>query len=96
MGIEWNYGREDGGSWSIMLSPIDMAYPVNLKLHGIEDEVELDELVAPSITFAYGFADYPVNVGIAYQRGRTLDDVGESEEGYLIFLSFDMPLLQLF
>ena len=96
VGLEWNYGMEDGGSWSVMLSPIDMGYPINLKLHGIEDEVEFDELVAPSITFAYGFADYPINVGLGYQRGRTLDDVDEAEEGYLLFLSFDMPLLQLF
>ena len=96
VGLEWNYGTEDGGSWSIMLSPIDMGYPINLKLNGIEDEVELDELIAPSITFAYGFADYPVNLGIGYQRGRTLDDVQEAEEGVLLFLSFDMPLLQLF
>jgi len=96
VGLEWNYGMEDGGSWSVMLSPIDMGYPINLKLHGIEDEVEFDELVAPAITFAYGFADYPINVGLGYQRGRTLDDVDEAEEGYLLFLSFDMPLLQLF
>jgi len=96
VGLEWNYGTDDGGSWSIMLSPIDMGYPINLKLNGIEDDVELDELVAPSITFAYGFADYPINLGIGYQRGRTLDDVQEAEEGFLLFLSFDMPLLQFF
>ena len=96
VGLEWNYGTDDGGSWSIMLSPIDMGFPINLKLNGIEDEVELDELVAPSITFAYGFADYPLNLGIGYQRGRTLDDVEEAEEGFLLFLSFDMPLLQFF
>ena len=96
VGLEWNYGTDDGGSWSIMLSPIDMGYPVNLKLNGIEEDVELDELVAPSITFAYGFADYPINLGIGYQRGRTLEDVEKAEEGVLVFLSFDMPLLQLF
>ncbi len=96
VGLEWNYGTDDGGSWSIMLSPIDMGYPINLKLNGIEDEVELDELIAPSITFAYGFADYPINLGIGYQRGRTLDDVQEAEEGFLLFFSFDMPLLQFF
>ncbi len=96
VGIEFSYGFDNGGSWSLMLSPIDMAFPINLKLNGIEDEVEFDELIAPSITLAYGFQDYPFNIGIGYQRGRTLSDVGEAEEGYLLFVSFDMPLFRLY
>ncbi|MCP4493820.1 MAG: hypothetical protein GY820_41940 [Gammaproteobacteria bacterium] len=96
VGIEFNYGFDNGGSWSLMLSPIDMGFPINLKLNGIEDEIEFDEIIAPSITLAYGFQDYPFNVGIGYQRGRALSDVGEAEDGYLLFLSFDMPLFRLY
>lgn len=96
VGIEFNYGFDNGGSWSIMLSPIDMAYPINLKLNGIEEEVEFDELVAPSISFAYGLENYPITVGVGYQRGRTLNDVDKAEEGYLLFIGFDMPLLRLY
>jgi hypothetical protein len=40
-------GFAHGDSLSIMLSPIDMAYPVNLKLSGIEDDIEFDEIMAP-------------------------------------------------
>ncbi|MCP3687755.1 MAG: hypothetical protein GY784_05010 [Gammaproteobacteria bacterium] len=96
VGIEFSYGFDNGGSWSVLLSPIDMAFPINLKLSGIEEEVEFEELVAPSITLAYGFQDYPFNVGVGYQRGRTLGDVGAAEDGYLLFLSFDMPLFRLY
>ena len=89
-------GFAHGDSLSIMLSPIDMAYPVNLKLSGIEDDIEFDEIIAPSITLAYGFRNYPLNIGIGYQRGRKLADVGKSEERWLLFVSFDMPLFRIY
>ena len=96
VGLEYNYGRSDGASVSVMLSPIDMAYPVNLKLRGIEEDVEFDELIAPSLTVSYGFEDWPVNLGIGYQRGRRLADVDKTEEKWLLFLTFDMPLFRLY
>jgi hypothetical protein len=96
VGIEYNYGLGGGDSLSVMLSPIDMAYPVNLKLRGIEDDVEFDELIAPSLTLAYGIEKYPLNVGIGYQRGRRLDDVDKTEERWLLFVTFDMPLFRLY
>lgn len=96
VGIEYNHGLAGGDSLSVMLSPIDMAYPVNLKLRGIEEDVEFDELIAPALTLAYGFEEYPVNIGIGYQRGRRLDDVDKTEERWLLFVTFDMPLLRLY
>ena len=96
VGLEYNYGRSSGNSWSVMFSPIDMAYPVNLKLKGIDENVDFDDIVAPSLTIAYGFEDYPVNIGIGYQRGRKLNDVSESEERILFFISFDMPLFRMY
>ena len=96
VGLEYNYGYPDGHSWSVMLSPIDMAYPVNLKLRGIEEDVEFDELIAPSLAVAYGFEDLPVNAGIAYQKGRQLDDVDKTEEKWLLFVTFDLPLFRLY
>lgn len=96
VGIEYNHGFARGDSLSIMLSPIDMAYPINLKLSGIEDDVEFDEIMAPSLTLAYGFRKYPLNIGIGYQRGRKLADVGKSEERILLFVTFDMPLFRIY
>lgn len=96
VGFEYNYGLAGGGSWSVMLSPVDMAYPINLKLNGIKDKVDLDEIIAPSLTFAYGFENYPLNLGIGYQRGRTLGDIGKAEDTFLLFISFDMPLFRLY
>jgi hypothetical protein len=96
VGVEYNRGSSSGHSWSLMFSPFDMAYPVNLKLNGIEEKVDLDEIVAPSITIAYGLEDYPVNIGIGYQRGRMLEDTGKAEERLLLFISLDMPLFRLY
>ena len=96
IGIEYNFGRARGDSWSVMLSPIDMAYPVNLKLSGIEEDINFDELVAPSLTLAYGFREYPVNIGLGYQKGRKLDDVDKAEEKWLLFVTFDMPLFRIY
>ena len=96
IGIEYNVGRARGDSWSVMLSPIDMAYPVNLKLSGIEEDINFDELIAPSLTLAYGFREYPINIGVGYQKGRKLDDVDKSEEKWLLFVTFDMPLFRIY
>jgi len=96
VGIEFNYGASRGDSWSLMLAPIDMAYPINLKLNGIDDQVDFEEIFAPSVTLSYGLKDYPLNVGIGYQRGRTLEDVEKAEERLLLFVSFDMPLYRLY
>jgi hypothetical protein len=96
IGVEYNRGFDDGDSFSLMFSPFDMAYPVNLKLNGIEEDVDMDEIVAPSITFAYGFEGYPLNIGIGYQRGRRLEDTGKAEERLLLFISLDMPLFRLY
>ncbi len=96
IGVEYNYGLASGGSWSVMLSPIDMAYPINLKLNGIKEKVDLDEIIAPSLTVAYGFENYPLNIGLGYQRGRTLGDIGKAEDSFLLFISFDMPLFRLY
>jgi hypothetical protein len=96
VGVEYNRGFSGGHSWSLMFSPFDMAYPVNLKLNGIEQDVDMDEIVAPSLTIAYGLEDYPLNIGFGYQRGRMLEDVGEAEERFLLFISLDMPLFRLY
>ena len=95
IGLEYSRGLGNGDSVSLMVSPFDFGYPVNLKLNGIEEDVELDEIAAPSITLGYGFRDYPLILGLGYQKGRKFDNESETEERWLIFFSFDMPLLLL-
>ena len=75
-----------------MLSPVDFAYPVSLKLNGVEEDVELDEIIAPSISLAYGIKDYPVNIGIAFQKGKRFSVQNQEEKRILLFVAFDMPL----
>ncbi|HEX6928257.1 MAG TPA: hypothetical protein VF267_03335, partial [Gammaproteobacteria bacterium] len=91
IGFEMTYGTGKRGSLSLMVSPIDLGYPVSLKFNGIEEDVTFDEIFAPSVSLAYGFREYPVVLGIAYQRGRRIA-TGDAEERILLFAAFDMPL----
>jgi len=92
IGLEYANGNSDGSSWSIMLAPFDFGYPVSLKLNGIDKDVNLDEIVAPSIVFSYGVADWPLSIGVGYQRGRSFTATSDNEEKVFIHFSFDMPL----
>lgn len=96
VGVEFNYGLARGQSISLLLSPIDMAYPINLKINGSEDKVDINEIFAPSAALALGLKNYPLNFGLGYQRGRVLEDVNKAEERFLLFVSFDMPLFRLY
>ena len=96
IGLEYSYGMASGNSVSLMLSPIDMGYPINLKLQGIEKDVEFSELVAPSIALSWGLPKYPLTLGIGYQKGRRYSDINKTEARVLAFIAFDMPLFRLY
>ncbi|NRB39365.1 MAG: hypothetical protein HRU20_13000 [Pseudomonadales bacterium] len=96
VGLEYNWGLNGNGAISVMFSPLDMAYPVNLKLDGVEQSIEFDSIFAPSLSLAYGLENYPLNIGVSFQRGQTLEDVNETEERVLLFFGFDMPLFRLY
>lgn len=93
VGFEYSRGLHHGGSLSVMLSPVDFGYPVSLKLNGMEENIEFDEIAAPSISLAYGIKDYPVNIGIAFQKGKRFALQNQEEKRLLLFIAFDMPLL---
>jgi hypothetical protein len=92
VGFEFSKGLSDGSSISLMLSPVDFGYPVSLKLNGEVEDVESDDIIAPSISIAYGIKDYPVNVGLAFQKGRKFALQNKEEKRIMIFVAFDMPL----
>ncbi len=99
IGLEYSYGGLGWGwfdSISVMASPFDFGYPVNLKLSGTEDKFEFDEVIAPSLTFALGVRDYPLMLGLGYQRGREIEETGQTEDRVLLFVTFDMPLFNLY
>jgi hypothetical protein len=96
IGLEYSYGTDSGDSFSIMLAPIDMGYPINLKLQGIEKKVEFSELVAPSVSLSWGLPKYPLTLGIGYQKGRQYNGMNKTEERILAFIAFDMPLFRLY
>lgn len=92
-GVNWLNGSLR--SVSVMFSPVDFGHPINLKLNDLEDDFELDEIIAPSVTFAVGLNDYPLTLGVGYQKGRQLEASNESENRVILFFAFDMPLLNL-
>jgi len=100
IGLEYSRGVNwfDGNirSASVMFSPVDFGHPINLKLNNIEEDFELDEIIAPSIAFSLGLEDYPLNFGIGYQKGRQLTASSETENRVILFFAFDMPLLSLY
>lgn len=99
IGLEYSRGVDWFGgsirSASIMFSPVDFGHPVNLKLNDIEEDFELDEIIAPSVTFALGLDDYPLTFGVGYQKGRELELSSGTENRLILFFAFDMPLLNL-
>ena len=92
IGFEFSKGLNSGASISLMLSPVDFGYPISLKLNGEVEDVEFDDIFAPSISVAYGIKDYPVNVGLAFQKGRKFALQNKQEKRIMIFVAFDMPL----
>ena len=91
IGIEYSRGLSNGGSFGLLLAPFDFGYPVSLNINGLEDDYELDDVFAPSLSLLYGFSDTPVSAGLAYQFGKKINQQ-ETEERIFIHISFDMPL----
>ena len=92
IGLEYSSALGDGSSLSIMVAPFDFGYPVSLKLSGLTEDIEFDEIVAPSINLNYGLKNYPLAIGLGYQKGRAFESSRANEEKVFIHISFDMPL----
>ncbi|MGD8639347.1 MAG: hypothetical protein PVG89_01895 [Gammaproteobacteria bacterium] len=96
IGLEYSYGFRWGTSLSFMVAPFDFGYPVTLKLNGDTENLQLEDVVAPAAYLTLGIKDYPLNVGIGYQRGAKIQGVDEAEKRILLFIAFDMPLFTLY
>lgn len=99
IGLEYTFGwwnRSYIDSLSIMIAPVDFGYPISLKLNGIEEDVELDELIAPSITISAGAKDIPLTYGVGFQSGAKIRNTNQEENRVFLFIAFDMPLMDLF
>lgn len=101
IGIEWSRGCQagssficpGGGSFSLMVAPVDFSHPINLELKEVSEEVSLDDIYVIGIYAAWGLKDLPIAIGAGWQRGRSLvSDSGEDEDRVLMFLALDMPL----
>ncbi|MDB2374380.1 hypothetical protein N9W11_07440 [Psychrosphaera haliotis] len=99
VGLEYTFDKDwlglNEGAVSLMVSPFDFGYPINLKLNGIEQDFEVDEIFAPSISISYGLQKWPLVLGVAYQKGAKFSADSDSENRTLLFVAFDMPLFNL-
>jgi hypothetical protein len=95
VGVEISRGL-DGGSLSLMLSPFDFGYPISLKLNGVEQGVNFNEIVSPSLALSYGWQNYPLSLGVAVQRGSSSNLSNTVERRVMIFFGIDMPLFSLY
>ncbi|MCK9418239.1 MAG: hypothetical protein M0R70_02535 [Nitrospirae bacterium] len=96
IGLEYSHGFGCGSSMSFMIAPFDFGNPINLKLNGINKNVDLNEIVAPSFLVSYDVAKYPLSIGVAYQKGRKSETTSATEERLFLFVGFDMPLFTLY
>jgi hypothetical protein len=83
-------------SVSLMVAPLDFGYPISLKMNGVEQDIELDELFAPSFTLSAGWKGLPVTYGVGYQMGANVVGTERKEEKAFLFIAFDMPLWEIF
>lgn len=95
IGLEVSQGLNNGGSWSLMLSPFDFGYPITQQLNGNEENSNFNDILAPSLTMSYGFKDLPLTIGAGYQQGRYITSLNKTEKRWLLFFAFDMPLFNL-
>ncbi|MGD8569166.1 MAG: hypothetical protein PVJ39_13845 [Gammaproteobacteria bacterium] len=96
IGLEYSYGTSHETSLSFMVAPFDFGYPVTLKFNGRTEDLKLKDVVAPAAYFTFGVKDYPLNIGVGYQRGAKIQGVTEAEKRILLFIAFDMPLFTLY
>ena len=96
IGLEYSYGTSHNTSVSFMVAPFDFGYPVTLKFNGVTENLKLEDVVAPAAYLTFGLKDYPLNVGVGYQRGAKIQGVEEAEKRILLFIAFDMPLFTFY
>jgi len=95
IGVEISQGRYSGSSLSILLSPIDLGYPLRLKLNDNNKTVRFSDIVVPGAYVFYGFREYPVAVGIGYARVRDTESPDKRVGRINLLMAFDMPLFTL-
>ncbi len=79
-------------SLSLYIAPFDFGYPLTLKLKASSNTVTLSDVANPSAGMVYGFANYPMALGLAYEHVSKSIDTQAPSNKLMLFLSFDMPL----
>ena len=95
IGVEISQGLYSGSSLSILLSPIDLGYPLRLKLNDNDKTVRFSDIVVPGAYVFYGFREYPVAVGVGYTRVRDTQSPDKRVGRINLLMAFDMPLFTL-
>ena len=96
VGVEISQGLYSGNSLSLLLSPIDLGYPLSLKLNDSNQTVKTSDVIAPGAYLFVGLRNYPIAWGFGYTRVKSIENP-DKRAGRLAFLiAFDMPLFTLY
>jgi hypothetical protein len=96
IGLEWSQATYRGNSFSLLLSPIDLGYPISLKLADSDAAVKTSDIVVPGVYLFYGWKNYPIAAGVGYTRVRSIDNPDRRTPRVLFVLALDMPLFALY
>lgn len=95
IGIEVSRGTGPRYSWSLLVSPIDLGYPVNVKLRGVDVATKASDVVVPGGYVFWGLKDLPIALGLGYTRGKSVDFPDTRVTRLMFIVAFDMPLFVL-
>ncbi len=95
VGFEISQGLYSGNSISVLLSPIDLGYPLRLKLNDNNTTVRFSDIVAPGVYVFYGLRGYPIAIGGGYTRVRDPENPSNRILRINLLVAFDMPLFTL-
>ncbi|MCK4911708.1 MAG: hypothetical protein KAR83_08690 [Thermodesulfovibrionales bacterium] len=96
IGFEYSLGSKNKYSYSLFISVVDFGAAVSAQVSGSEHDLEFEDLFAPGIFGVFGLKDWPLAIGVGYQKTRALNNGGEDVHNVLVFAAFDMPLLVLY
>ncbi len=96
IGLEFSRGLGNESSFSFFVSALEFGQVVNSQMFDENVNYTWADIVAPGLTFNYGFPQVPLAVGLGGYYGKSL--VGGQQKEWHLFahFSFDMPLVTLF
>lgn len=95
VGIEIKLATFKSSPFTINFAPIDIGNYLTIELKGNDYSAKFEDILAPSIFFAYSLKSKPITFLAGYQRGIKIADNIETQ-GPFISIVFDLPIFTLY